>query len=103
MYDSRTDSDLPRRAWNHDGEDTAEAHARFRREGCKANRDMGEGDRIEYNTPKTRQLAAKRMTRKAIAEGVTEHLDALEAEAEERYFAECEADYAYLDAFLASA
>ena len=87
MYDSRTDSDLMRRAWNCK-EDAAEATATMRMVGCKANRDMGEGDRIEWSTPRPRQLATKRMTRKAIAEGLTDVLDAIEdAEWE---WAECE-------------
>lgn len=94
MYDSRTYSDVTRRAWNHNDEASAPGHARFRREGVKANRDMGEGDRIEWSTPKARQLATKRMTRKAIAEGVTEYHDEREAEAFERFVADCEAEYA---------
>jgi len=71
-YDSRTDTDVLRSrrgpGWSDD---------RFNPYLARCWRDMGEGDRIEWSTPRTRVLATRRAERAAIAEGFADYLDTL--------------------------
>lgn len=72
MYDSRTDADVLRSkrgpGWN--GDLTHNPYL------ARCWREMGEGDRIEWGTPRSRVMATKRAERVAIAEGLAEYLAA---------------------------